>query len=123
MSRVSFAQFVINTGDNFYETGILDEDSEKVKNSWYDVYNKNDLANIPWYGVLGNHDYKGNAEAQLDISKVSDDYKAWILEDRNYRVVKANVLFVFIDTTPLLESYRTDLSIAPNLEYRCFLLL
>lgn len=64
-----------------------------------------------WLPVLGNHEYRGNTQAVLDYSKVS---RRWVMKDRYYTRVFADekagvkVRIVFIDTTPLIDSYRTD---------------
>jgi len=60
---------------------------------------------VPWYVVLGNHDYKGDVQAQIDYSKTSS---RWRLPARYYTVVKAvddsiQARFVFLDTNAFLE--------------------
>ena len=37
------------------------------------------LTNLPWFSVLGNHEYGYNVQAQLDMAKI---YKTWVLDDR-----------------------------------------
>jgi len=70
---------------------------------------------IDWYPTLGNHEYRGNTQAVLDYANVS---ARWTMPDRYYTVVladgdgseKVSVRLVFLDTTPIMEKYRTDTS-------------
>ena len=47
------------------------------------------LQNVPKFPILGNHDYKGNANAQIAYSKVDD---TWRFPNRFYSVNFNNVL-------------------------------
>lgn len=66
-------QFVISTGDNFYDKGVLSVEDSHWKESFEAVYSDPSLQ-VPWYAVLGNHDHLGNIQAQIDYSKTS---KRW----------------------------------------------
>jgi Asp-tRNA(Asn)/Glu-tRNA(Gln) amidotransferase A subunit family amidase len=50
------AQFVVNTGDNFYWCGIKNTTDFQVAKDWVDSYEASVRA-VPWYSVLGNHEY------------------------------------------------------------------
>ncbi|KAF2317586.1 hypothetical protein GH714_024979 [Hevea brasiliensis] len=56
--------FVVSTGDNFYENGLKSEQDHAFQESFTKIYTAKSLQK-QWYSVLGNHDYRGNAEAQL----------------------------------------------------------
>nr|CAB3496539.1 unnamed protein product [Digitaria exilis] len=56
--------FVISTGDNFYENGLTGTDDQAFEQSFTDIYTAKSLQK-PWYLVLGNHDYRGDVLAQL----------------------------------------------------------
>ncbi|GKD93941.1 purple acid phosphatase 8-like protein, partial [Tanacetum coccineum] len=58
------ADFIISTGDNFYDDGLIDEEDPLFVESFTEVYTSNSLQK-QWYSVLGNHDYRGNVLAQL----------------------------------------------------------
>jgi predicted MPP superfamily phosphohydrolase len=77
------SQFVITVGDNFYPTGVQSTQDPQWKASFEDVYSSYHLQ-APWYVVLGNHDYYGNIQAQIDYSKIS---RRWNLPS-NYYVKK-----------------------------------
>ncbi|GJN30838.1 hypothetical protein PR202_gb19176 [Eleusine coracana subsp. coracana] len=57
-------EFVISTGDNFYEDGLTGVDDPAFEQSFTDIYTAKSLQK-PWYLVLGNHDYRGDVLAQL----------------------------------------------------------
>ncbi|CAK9174771.1 unnamed protein product [Ilex paraguariensis] len=56
--------FIISVGDNFYEDGLTDENDPAFDESFTKIYTAPSLQK-QWYSVLGNHDYRGNALAQL----------------------------------------------------------
>jgi 3',5'-cyclic AMP phosphodiesterase CpdA len=63
---------------------------------------------VDWYPVLGNHDYKGNTQAEIDYSKIS---RRWRMTDRYYTFSKrindsVSARFIFLDTPPLIDEYR-----------------
>jgi tartrate-resistant acid phosphatase type 5 len=105
-SRKFNAQFIITTGDNFYPEGVAGTDDTHWKTSFTDIYDKKGHQ-VPWYPVLGNHDYGLNPQAQIDYSKKD---KRWSMPSRYYQNVKAigdsaTALFVFTDTSPFLRGY------------------
>ena len=99
------AAFVVCLGDNFYENGVESVSDPQFKESFEEIYTSPQLQ-IPFYAVLGNHDYRGNAQAQVEYTAHGG---RWRMSDRNY-TVKLNVddstditLFC-IDTYPLAEA-------------------
>jgi acid phosphatase len=102
-------RFIVTTGDNFYEDGVKSVDDPLWKLSYEDVYTAPAL-HRPWYGVLGNHDYRGRPQAQLDYAKQSE---RWRMPARYYKVSGADhgvpmVDMFMIDSSPLVVKYRTD---------------
>ncbi|EAZ18691.1 hypothetical protein OsJ_34211 [Oryza sativa Japonica Group] len=97
--------FVISTGDNFYKNGLTGVDDKAFEESFSDIYTAKSL-HKPWYTVLGNHDYRGDALAQLSpvLRKVDS---RWICI-KSF-VVSAEIAdFFFVDTTPFVLKYWTD---------------
>jgi tartrate-resistant acid phosphatase type 5 len=97
------AQFVISTGDNFYLNGIASVEDPAWQSSFEQVYTAHSLM-VDWYPVLGNHDYRGNPDAEIAYSKRS---RRWNMPARYYSVEKnigrdgkEKVLLVFLDTSP-----------------------
>lgn len=74
------ARFVISVGDNFYEDGVQGVDDPQWQTSFEDVYAAPSLQ-VPWHVALGNHDYHGDSQAQLDYSAKS---RRWRLPSRWY---------------------------------------
>jgi tartrate-resistant acid phosphatase type 5 len=96
------ARFVLAVGDNFYEHGVASVDDPQWQSSFEKVYTATSLR-VPWYAVLGNHDYHLSAEAQIDYSKTS---KRWNMPARYYKRTEqidgtTSVDFFFIDTMPM----------------------
>lgn len=81
--------FVVSTGDNFYDNGLKAVNDPAFRESFSEIYSYKSLQK-PWYSgefqirngefcipgasshmvflvaVLGNHDYRGDVKAQLD---------------------------------------------------------
>ncbi|HEV2363714.1 MAG TPA: tartrate-resistant acid phosphatase type 5 family protein [Caulobacteraceae bacterium] len=103
------ARFVLAVGDNFYEDGVTGVDDPKWKTSFEDIYTAPSLQ-VPWQAALGNHDYHGDTQAQLDYSKKS---RRWRLPGRHYRWSErapdgASADFFVLDTSPFVSSYWAD---------------
>ena len=64
-------QFIISTGDNFYESGVDSVENSQWKTSYENVYSGKGLQKN-WCVVLGNHDYSGNSNAQITYSQKSN---------------------------------------------------
>ncbi|MDD9950565.1 MAG: metallophosphoesterase [Zetaproteobacteria bacterium] len=79
-------------GDNFYERGVRNLQDPIFRTRFEQPYGP---LGIPFYVALGNHDYRGNVQAQVDYTKVS---KFWNLPARYYDFVKENTQFVGLDT-------------------------
>lgn len=97
--------FIISTGDNFYEEGVTDTDDPQWKTSFEDIYNKPGHE-VMWYAILGNHDYRSYPQAQVEYTNVS---QRWKMPARYYAVQRKidsghNVCFVFTDTSPFVNS-------------------
>ncbi|MBC8109597.1 MAG: metallophosphoesterase [Verrucomicrobia bacterium] len=105
------ARFVISTGDNFYPTGVASTDDPQWWFSFENVYRSHSL-NVPWYAVLGNHDYNGNTKAQIDYGKKS---MRWKMPAPYYTMAQGNVRFVFIDTCPFVKGYQNNRKSYPDL--------
>jgi tartrate-resistant acid phosphatase type 5 len=103
------ARFVISVGDNFYEDGVTSVDDPAWQKSFENVYDAPSLQ-VPWLVALGNHDYHGNAQAQLDYSAKS---RRWRLPARWYTNTQTApdgsvAEFFFTDTSPMLSQYYED---------------
>ncbi len=64
--------FGLLLGDNFYEFGVSSTEDPLWKSRYQDIYKG---LEIPFYAALGNHDWHGNAQAQVDYSKKDTRWK------------------------------------------------
>nr|XP_043637473.1 purple acid phosphatase 3-like [Erigeron canadensis] len=94
--------FIISTGDNFYDNGLVDEDDPAFYDSFTNIYTAPSLQK-QWYSVLGNHDYRGNVLAQLSPALTQRDNR-WLCL-RSFILSAGNVEFFFVDTTPFQDKY------------------
>jgi tartrate-resistant acid phosphatase type 5 len=103
--------FILALGDNFYPNGVQSVSDPQWRTSFEDVYTAHAL-HVDWYVALGNHDYNGNPQAQLDYSTIS---RRWRLPARYYTVRKriaegVVAEFFVLDTSPFIKEYRTDVA-------------
>ncbi|MBF0443746.1 MAG: metallophosphoesterase, partial [Oligoflexales bacterium] len=69
--------FIAYMGDNF-PSGVSSQEDSQFKSRFEDVYSQFD---IPFYVALGNHDYMGKIQAEVDYTKTS---QKWRLPSRYY---------------------------------------
>jgi tartrate-resistant acid phosphatase type 5 len=101
------ARFVISTGDNFYPDGVRSVEDARWKTHFEDVYAAPALM-IPWYIALGNHDHRGNVDAQVEYTKRSS---RWRLPATYYKHTEtladgSRADFFFIDSQMIRDRYR-----------------
>ncbi|XP_062159760.1 purple acid phosphatase 3-like [Alnus glutinosa] len=94
--------FVVSTGDNFYEDGLTSINDPVFEESFTKIYSAKSLQK-QWYSVLGNHDYRGDVVAQLNpiLGKVDS---RWLCQ-RSFVVNSEIVEIFFVDTTPFVDKY------------------
>lgn len=103
------SRLVLSVGDNFYPAGVKSVADPHWEQSFESVYTAAALQ-TPWYAALGNHDYRGVAQAQIDYSATSH---RWRMPSRYYKVGGAELgtplldLFV-IDTSPIVDGGNYD---------------
>jgi tartrate-resistant acid phosphatase type 5 len=74
---------IIFLGDNFYMNGVTGTDDQQWKDKFLSVYGKDCLGKIPFYALLGNHDYKGNPAAQIAFHS---ENPSWHMPFRFYEI-------------------------------------
>ena len=108
------SKFTISLGDNFYENGVTAVDDPQWLSSFDAIYTAPALQSR-WQVILGNHDYRGNVQAQLDYSQHS---QRWRLPARYYQLSETlpdggTADFFYLDTSPFIQKYtgsKTDIS-------------
>lgn len=111
------AKFIISVGDNFYEDGVTSTTDSQWRKSFEDVYTAPSLQ-VPWQVILGNHDYHGNCDAQLDYHKLSS---RWNMPARYFKLTKqldatTTADFFFLDTTPMISEYYWEPKTRPRVK-------
>lgn len=61
-------QFILGLGDNFYYSGVHSVEDKAFQDQWENVFLIYKSLRIPWNICLGNHDYEGNFQAQIDFT-------------------------------------------------------
>lgn len=103
------SRFVLSAGDNFYPAGVTSTADAHWRRSFEEVYTAPALQ-TPWFSALGNHDYRGDVQAQIDYSRLSP---RWRMPSRYFKVAGADLgadfvdLFV-LDTSPLVDAENYD---------------
>ena len=73
--------FIISTGDNFYDAGV-DSVEDVLWNMSYEYVYTGAHLQCPWYVVLGNHDYRGAPSAEIAYTQLSP---RWRLPAKYYK--------------------------------------
>lgn len=111
------AAFVISTGDNFYPSGVSSVSDSQFRVTFESVYTAPSLQ-VPWYVALGNHDWRGNPQAEIDYSAHST---RWRMPAHYFTfTVKiddtTSAEFFVLDTSPFETSYQTSKAYAANMQ-------
>jgi tartrate-resistant acid phosphatase type 5 len=75
---------LILAGDNFINHGVESTSDPLWHERFHDVYKSEHLKNLPVFAVLGNHDYCGNPQVQIDYSAICSG--RWNMPARHYSV-------------------------------------
>lgn len=101
-------EFVIAAGDVHHFEGVRSVQDPLWMTNFELIYSHPELM-IDWLPILGNHEYRGNTQAVLDYTKIS---RRWNMPARYYSRVftkdSVTVRVIWLDTTPLIDKYRTD---------------
>lgn len=118
-AREVHADFFINVGDNFYPKGVASVKDPHWHYSLEEIYKDFSLQR-EWYSILGNHDYMGNPDAQVEYTSIS---RRWIMPARYFnKNIKLrdgsgkSIRFTFIDTNPLIPEFYTNPEYGPNVK-------
>jgi tartrate-resistant acid phosphatase type 5 len=101
---------VLSTGDNIYPSGVKSVDDPQWKSKFENIYPAAQLP-VPFWAVLGNHDYRSNPDAQVAYTgrRLSDgSVTRWHMPGRMWSTVftrdggALRVRLVGIDTQQLV---------------------
>lgn len=99
---------VVAAGDVHHFEGVRSTSDPLWLTNYEFIYDHPELM-IPWYAILGNHEYRGNPQAVIDYSHISG---RWNMPAPYYtKVLESDGItlrLVMIDTAPLINKYRRD---------------
>jgi predicted phosphohydrolase len=109
VAGIAGAEFVAALGDVHHFMGVQSVNDPLWLTNYELIYKHPELM-IPWFPILGNHEYEGNTDAVIAYSEVS---RRWQMPGRyyskTYKVTDSTeVLLLFIDTTPMIDKYRAS---------------
>ena len=108
MAETVGIECVVAAGDVHHFEGVRSTSDPLWMTNYELIYSHPELM-LPWYPILGNHEYRGNTQAVLDYASIS---ARWEMPARYYTfTVEDNdvtVRVVMLDTTPLIDKYRED---------------
>ena len=114
MAEAIDIEFVVAAGDVHHFEGVRSVDDPLWMTNYELIYSHPDLM-LPWYPILGNHEYRGNTQAVIDYSNVS---ARWQMPARYYTKVMEEdgitVRLVMTDTPPMIDKYRKDIDKYPD---------
>ncbi|KAK9841623.1 hypothetical protein WJX74_008927 [Apatococcus lobatus] len=110
---VGGCQFVVGTGDNFYECGVYPGDTTgRLYSDWIDIY-KNPvktptIANLTWYNVFGNHDMAINGSVEQEIA-FTNSTPGWQIPSnyflKDFDINGVTMRGIFVDSNPFIIKY------------------
>ena len=114
MAETVGIECVVAAGDVHHFEGVRSTSDPLWMTNYELIYSHPELM-LPWYPILGNHEYRGNTQAVLDYAGIS---ARWEMPARYYTfTVEDNdvtVRVVMLDTTPLIDKYREDTAGYPD---------
>ena len=76
--------FTLLLGDNFYFDGVDNVNDPQFNEAFEEPYSSRCLSGMPFYAILGNHDYRGNPYAQIEYSKLAKGSGRWKMPNNTY---------------------------------------
>ena len=94
--RKKIPEAILHVGDLVYPFGVNSADDEQWDTKIFKPYSGTCLDQVPIFPVLGNHDYDGNVESWLEMSKRQP---RWRYPSRHYSLEFPNIVTFFaLDT-------------------------
>ena len=109
LAEILDLNFTVSVGDNFYPTGVQSTQDYQWISSFETIYTHH-LLHEPWFVALGNHDYEGSVQAQIDYTSVS---RRWEMPGRYFeRLIEIDkgkfLQLLIIDTNPFVAKYQAN---------------
>ncbi|MGK0470517.1 MAG: hypothetical protein ACJAR0_000980 [Candidatus Azotimanducaceae bacterium] len=106
LSESNPLDFVVLLGDNFYARGVTSVGDIQWRYKFENMYQGNRLSHIPYYAVLGNHDYLGNELAEIEYGIQRKGSGRWRMPAKDYVVYYGEargldlIKVIYLDTSP-----------------------
>jgi acid phosphatase len=102
VARQYSPSFVVSTGDNIYPDGVMSESDPQWKTKFEKIYAE---LGLTWWAALGNHDHRGEPDAQIAYAKANP---LWKMPGRTWRQnvnvdAVTNLAILALDTTPMVQ--------------------
>ena len=114
MAEQDDVEAVLALGDTHHYMGV-ESVTDPLWTTNFELIYSHPALQVPWYPILGNHEYRGNTQAVIDYSQVS---RRWQMPARYYSKVfeddGVSLRVVFVDTTPLIDKYHKDTADYPD---------
>lgn len=112
-AQVDGLDLVLMLGDNFYTDGVASVDDVQWQSKIVAPYQR---LNVPIYPCLGNHDHKGDPDAQVERSKLDPQ---WRMSGRQYTFERmladgTRIQFFALDTDPISKGVEV---VTPQLDW------
>ncbi len=108
MAEETGPECVFAVGDVHHFEGVKSVHDPLWTTNFENIYSHPELM-LPWYPILGNHEYRGSTQAVIDYADIS---RRWEMPARYYsKVFKekgTSIRFILLDTSPLIGKYRND---------------
>lgn len=109
VTRITDLEFVAALGDVHHFRGVQSIDDPLWQTNYEWIYKHPSLM-LPWYPLLGNHEYEGNTQAVVDYTNVS---RRWDMPAKYYSKTfsvsdSIEILLLWIDTPRLIDKYRNN---------------
>lgn len=83
-AEINDVNFVLSLGDHFYDRGVANDTDPQWDDTFHTLFPATSLDKM-WYAVLGNHDYLGSTQAQVDYD-LNDRDNRWYMPNNFYDV-------------------------------------
>jgi tartrate-resistant acid phosphatase type 5 len=102
--KKSGCDFALILGDNIYNNGVTSVNDPQFDSKFEKPYKD---FNFKFYMTLGNHDYRGNVQAEVDYTAKS---KKWVMPGRTYSINKGPLDIFSIDSNQPSEKQTKELT-------------
>jgi len=107
------AKYALALGDNMYHSGVTSVEDRRFDETFETVFTGHalsDKSGFKFHLVAGNHDHRGNVNAQIEYSNVSP---RWVFPSLYYTFTqitedKATIQFVMLDTVTIAGNSQID---------------